>query len=233
MNKVSRAVLLTAGAILMGMEKAHATSESVLVDTSPSHNKDWTTVHTNEISLTWDWATNATSAQLTIVGMNGSVVTNFSTATTNWLWRAFDSGVPSSEDVYDLTLTFYMNNTLVAGALTSRLAVVTGAFGSVVVDPGPETRTWRKVGNNVVIPYDADWTNVTADAATTRLVIARAGGMTQTNTLADASGYYAWKIKHSDWGYGTFDLALAFPVAEGEWVATLMRPVDGTMIKMR
>jgi hypothetical protein len=233
MNKACVAVISAAAAMAMGMDRAYAVSASVLVDTSPSHNKGWMTVRTNEVSLTWNWVANATRAQLAIVGMNGSVVTNFSEVTASWLWRPFDSGSPSAEDVYDLTLTFYTNGTLVAGVLTSRLAVVTGAFGPVVVDPGPATRTWGKVGNNAVIPYDAGWTNVAADAATTRLVIARADGMTRTNTLADASGYYAWELKQSDWGYGTFNLALTFPVTNVAWDAILTRPLDGTVIRMQ
>ena len=233
MNKAHAAAVLTAAALVTGMDMTHAASASVPVDTSPCHNKGWTTVYTNEVNLSWDWATGATSAELALVGMNGSVVTRFTEVTTNWLWQVFATDVPAAEDVYELTLTFYTDGMPVAGALTSRLAVVTGAFGPVTVDTGPESRTWGLVRGNAVIPYDAGWTNATAGAATSQLVIAKVGGMTQTNPLAAANGYYAWKLKQSDGGYGVFSLALTFSESENEWDALLTRLMGGTMIKMR
>jgi len=204
------------------------------INTSPSDNRHWSTVFTNEVPLTWDWATNAATARLEITGMNRSLVTNFTEIATSWLWQAFDSGVPAAEDVYDLTLTFYTSSSAVAGAITSRLAVVTGAFGKAAVDSQPGSKTWGKVSGNVVIPYDANWTNATADAATGRLVIEKPGGVAQTNELADASGYFGWKVKRSAWGYGIFGLALAFPgTATNQWGATLVRLTDGTMIRVQ
>jgi hypothetical protein len=217
----------------MGAETSEAFSEPVLVQTSPCVNRHWSTVFTNEVPLKWNVSAAATRAELEIKGMNGSISTNFTGSTSNYLWRAFTSTVPAGGDVYDLTLTFYDNNESVVGVLTSRLSVVTGAFGETAVDPGPSTRGWTTVRNNAVIPYDATWAEATVSATNSRLVIAKVGGATQTNALSDAAGYYGWKLKNSGWGYGTFNLALTFPGMVGEWDATVTRPMDGTMIKMQ
>jgi hypothetical protein len=73
----------------------------------------------------------------------------------------FSSDVPSAEDVYDLRLTFYGGGDAVVGALTSRLAVVTGAFGAGGGRSGPSDRKWTRLRSSAVIPYDACWTEAT------------------------------------------------------------------------
>ena len=108
-------------------------TEPVLVDVARSQ-QPWETIHTNAVSLAWDWdATNAVRAVLDIEGMNGSVTTQFSCATSNWLWRVSETAVPQSEDVYALTLTFYDASDAVVGGLTSRVAWSQG-FGHARVD---------------------------------------------------------------------------------------------------
>jgi hypothetical protein len=234
MKKESIAAVLAATALTLGTGMAGVVSAPAEINTSLSGNRSWSTVFTNAVPLAWDWATNAATARLEITGMNSSLVTNFTGTTTNWLWRAFASTAPAAEDVYDLKLTFYTSGSAVAGELTSRLAVVTGAFGKAAIDSQPESKTWGKLSGNVVIPYDANWTNATADAATGRLVIEKPDGVTQTNELADASGYFGWKVKRSAWGYGIFDLTLTFPgTTTNQWGATLVRLTDGTMIRVQ
>ena len=233
MKTASAAAALTA-AVMMGAGPSGAVSEPVLVDMSPhTDNGRWTTVFTNAVPLRWDWPATAAKAELSIVGMNGSFATNFTEVTSNWLWRAFASDVPAAEDTYSLTLTFYGGGGAVVGALTSRLAVVTGAFGETAVVPAPANVPWPKVRENAVIPYDAGWAASTDGAAAGRLVIAKAGGPAQTNALSDACGYFGWTLKRSDWGYGTFNLALTFPGKEGEWDAALTRVPEGTVIRLQ
>jgi len=216
---------------LVEAEKTGAVSATIQVETSScSDNRRWSMVFTNAVPLSWDWTMNATRAELEIAGMNGPVTTNFITAPSNWVWPVFASDRPAGEDVYDLTLTFYNNIDVEISVSTAHLAVVTGAFGETPVYPSPFDPKWVEVRDNVVIPYDAAWTNATESATGSRLVIAKNGGLTQTNLLADASGYYGWKLKHSEWGYGTFDLALAFLESEGGWNATLTRFPDGIMV---
>jgi hypothetical protein len=112
--------------------------------------------------------------------------------------------------------------------------VVASAFGDVAVDTASSGRSWTTVRDSAVVPYDAEWTAATADALRSQLVIAKEGGRVQTNAMADANGYYGWKLKSSDWGYGTFDLALTFPDAvTNAWDAELTRFLDGTLIKMQ
>ena len=233
MKATGAAAVLTA--VAMSSSMAGAFSDPVLVDLSPQYdNGRWTTVFTNEVPLRWDWNVAATSAELSIIGMNGSFVTNFTEVTSNCLWRAFASDVPSVEDAYALTLTFKNSGGAVVGALTSQLSVVTGAFGETPVDPALSSPNWVKVKDNVLIPYDTGWTEATAAAASSRLVIAKVGGAAQTNALADAVGYFGWKIKHSDWGYGAFNLALTFPgTVTNAWDAALVRLPDGTLIRMQ
>jgi hypothetical protein len=212
---------------------ALAGTQMVLVDTSPRHNRHWSTVYTNEVSLRWEWPAETVSARLEIVGMAGTFTTDFSPATSNYLWRVFEGAAPTAEEAYGLTLTFLNASGGNAGALTARLAVISGTFGKVNVYTSPDNRKETQVKNNVVIPYDAAWTTATADAAVGRLVIAKEGGMTQTNALADSSGYYGWKLKGGGWGYGAFNLSLTFPETEGAWDAALTYVPAGTMISLR
>ncbi len=231
MIKRSAVAVFTVVVVMMVAEMAGAVSATIQVETSPcSDNRRWSTVFTNAVPLHWNWVENATHAELKILGMNGSITKNFTTASSNWVWSTFASDIPAVEDVYDLTLTFYNDSDVKLGVSTAHLAVVTGAFGETPVYPSPSDPKWVKVRDNVVIPYDAAWTNATMAATSSRLVIAKNGGLTQTNLLADASGYYGWKLMHSDWGYGTFDLTLAFLEAEGEWNATLTRDPNGMLI---
>ena len=233
MNRASAAAALTAAAVMMGVGTSEAFSEPVLVQTSPCINRHWSTIFTNEVPLQWNWNAAATHAELDIRGMNASFTTNFTGITSNYLWRAFTGSVPEREDAYTLTLRFYNGSDALIGAMTSQLAVVAGAFEKAVVDPGPAESNWTRVRDNVVIPYDSTWAAATADAASSRLVIRKVGGLSQTNALAEAAGYYGWKLKHGDWGYGAFALALNFPGYEGEWDATVNYLPSGTLIGVR
>ena len=224
---VAMAVLVT----LLGAGMSGATSASIQVDTAAYNNRHWMTVFTNEVPLTWDWPTNATSATLAIVGMNSSLTTNFTSQTSNCLWRAFAGGTPENEDVCDLILTFYKDGSSVVGSLTSRLAIAQATFGSSPVDTAASDKKWTSLRGNVLLPYDGRWTAVTAAATVSQLVIAKEGDMTQTNSLADASGYMGWKLEPSAWGSGTFNLALTFPgTVPDAWTATLVRLPTGTII---
>lgn len=232
MNRASAAAL-TAAAVMMGVGTTGATSVPIQIETSPGFSRHWHTVFTNEVGLKWDWSTGATHAELEINGMNGSFSTNFAGVTSNYMWRAFTTSSPSVEDVYNLRLTFYNGSGAAVGSLTSRLAVVKAAFGTSAVIPSTTSRGWTTVRDNAVIPYDAGWAAATADAASSRLVIAKVGGTVQTNALADAAGYYGWKLKHGDWGYGAFNLALTFPGYDGEWDANVVYVPNGTLIGVR
>jgi len=233
MKKSSVAAMMTAAAVMMGAGTTGATSAPIQIETSPGFSRHWHTVFTNEVGLMWDWCSGATHAELEINGMNGAFTTNFVEVTSNYLWRVFTTSSPSVEDVYDLRMTFYNGSDAVVGALTSRLAVVTAAFGKSAVIPSTAARGWTTVRDNAVIPYDAGWTAATADAVNSRLVIAKVGGAVQTHALSDAAGYYGWKLKHGGWGYGTFNLALTFPGAEGEWDATVNYLPNGTLIGIK
>lgn len=233
MNRVSAAAVMTAAAVMMGAGTSDAYSEAVLVQTSPCINRHWSTIFTNEVQLQWNWNTAATHAELDIRGMNASFATNFTGITSNYLWRAFTGSAPEREDAYTLTLRFYNSSDALVGAMTSQLAVVAGAFEKAVVDPGPAEKNWTTVRDNAVIPYDAGWAAATADATSSRLVIRKVGGVSQTNALADAAGYYGWKLKNGEWGCGTFNLALTFPGTEGEWDATVNCLPNGTLIRVR
>jgi len=227
------AAVLSAATIVPGAETGSATSAPVLVDTSPCQNRHWSTVFTNEVPLQWGWVAAATRAELEIVGPSGSFVTHFTSVTSNCVWRAFDGAAPSKDGVYDLSLTFYDDGAGVVGVLTSRLAVLKAAFRKTEVNTDPSDTKWTTVGTDAVIPYDAAWSAATADACAGRLVIAKESGAIRTNTLAEASGYFGWKLRADGWGYGTFNLALTFPETEGEWDAALVHVPGGTMVLMR
>jgi hypothetical protein len=220
-------------AVLAATAVSGTPSKSVVID-GAVQSAHWATVFTNTVPLTWDWSANTTRADLGITGMNASFAMSFTTVTSNYLWQAFASDVPASEDVYALTLTLYTNGTVVAEVLTSRLAVVTGAFGVTAVNAVSNSPAWSKVKNNVVITYDASFAEAATNAVTSQLVIASETGLVQTNTFADVVGYVGWKIVGSSWGYGTFDLSLTFPgTAANALLAELTRPMGGTMFKVR
>ncbi len=229
---IKRGFLLSAIAAGVGLGWAGTFSSAVLVDAT-NRDRHWQTVCTNEISLRLDWPSESTRASLAIEGMNASFGTNVTSAVSNVLWRAFASGVPSSEDVYDLTLTFYTNGTMVADVQSGRVAVVKGAFGSVSVDAVAGSRSWWKIASSAVIPYDALWAENGTNVSASQIVIAKSGGGIQTNAFADASGYWGWKLRNSGWGYGTFGLTLTFANVTNAWTADVFRPLDGTTVSVR
>jgi len=229
----TRAAAVLAAAVIMGAKSSPALSDPVFVNTSPSQNRRWEAVCTNTVPLRWEWNTNAANARLEIVGMNAAFATNFTAATSNYLWQAFPSATPLVEDLYELTLTFKAGGGAVVGAVTSRLAVVKDTFGTAGVISTPEGAPWPNVRENVLIPYDAGWTEATSGAVTSRIVISRAG-ITLTNALSNPAGYYGWRLKRSDWGYGTFNLALTFPgTVTNAWDATLTRLPEGFIFSVK
>jgi hypothetical protein len=219
-------------ALAMCGTRVLALSEPVLVNTSPRQDRRWETVFTNEVPLRWEWDAGAARARLEITGINSAFSTNFTVATSEFLWRAFPSGAPAAEDVYDLTLTFFAAGGTAVKTMTARLAVVEGAFGGTVVNADNDSPAWGRVKGNVVIPYDAAWYEA-AGAAETRLVIGKAGVPVQTNMFDRASGFAGWKLIGGGWGYGTFGLSLAFPGTAAERYVELTRLMDGTAINVR
>lgn len=206
-------------------------SDSILVD-GTSDAKHWETVFTNSVPLRWNWAANAVRAELMIAGMNGTMTTNFTATVSNYVWRAFETDFPSSEDVYDLTLDFFDNEEVLVEARTSRLAVVVGAFNSATVDTVETSRTWPKVKATAIIPYDAAWAGA-SNTVGPQVVIAKAGGAVQTNAFGNTSGYYGWKLRNSGWGYGTFNLTLSYASVANIYEAEVTRSLDGTAVSIR
>jgi len=220
-------------AVLAAASASGTTSTAIVVDVSPQ-SAHWVTVFTNTVPLTWDWSANTTRADLGITGMNASYALSFMTATSNYLWQVFPSDVPMSEDMYTLTLTLYTNGMTVAEVLTSRLAVMTGAFGATKINVDNNSPAWSKVKGNVVIPYDASFADASTNAGVSQLVIASGNGRVQTNAFTDVVGYTGWDVVNGGWGYDTFDLTLTFfGLNEATLSAELMRPVVGTLLKMR
>ncbi len=231
-TKIKRILLLTALAAGAGPGWGETVSSPVLVDAT-GHSRHWQTVCTNEISLQLNWPTGSTQAKIEIEGMAGSLETNVASTVSNVLWQAFASDTPTTEDVYDLTLTFYTNGTMVAEVQSGRVAVVKGAFGATSVDAVADSRSWSKVKMDAVIPYDARWAEAGTNAVASQIVIAKMSGAVQTNAFADTAGYLGWKLRNSGWGYGTFDLTLSFAGMTNAWIAEVMRPMDGTILKMQ
>jgi ferric-dicitrate binding protein FerR (iron transport regulator) len=211
-----------------------AVSEPLQVESSPcSDNRRWATAFTNEIPLRWDWAASAMRAKLEMIGMNASFVTNFTRETAAYVWKPFGSGIPASEDVYDLRLTFYTADDAVAGTLTSRLAVVAGAFGRTVVNPNPLSKGWCLAQGNKVIPYDAYWSEETARETKGPVLVTTTKGTTHTRRLSETSGYYGCKFAHANSELDTVGLVLVFEEAAKEWRTTVSRRKDETDTRER
>ena len=218
---------------VMNVEPTNAVSDPVQVYFSPTKNRLWSTICSNEVALRWEWPPEAVFAQLEINAMNDSLIVDFNEVTTNYLWHVFSGSIPRAEDVYNLTLTFYVNGHAMEETLSSKLAVVKGAYGMTTVDFGPSDRRWGRVRDNVVIPYDARWLETTASANNSLFAISKRGGLQVSNVLERADGWVGWDVKNGSWGYGTFDLLSAFPGYEDEWTATLVRVTDGTVLTVR
>jgi len=207
-------------------------SEPAQLFFSPHLNRHWTTVFTNAVALRWEWPSAAASATLAFVGMESAFTTNFAQMTTNYVWQAFASDAPATEDVYDLTLTFRDGDGGTVDTQTAKLAILKGAFGEARLDPAPSNSRWNKVREADVIPYAADWLERTAAAG--RLTVAKEGGATQEHALPDAAGYCGWRLAQEGWGYGTFHLTLAFPGAfTNTWDAVLTRTQQSTTISLK
>mgnify|MGYP001160574578 CR=1 FL=1 len=206
-------------------------SDPVLVDAT-SGSKHWETVFTNSLQLWWTWPTDAVQAELTIMGMTGTLTTNFIQNVSDYVWCAFGTDVPSSEDVYDLTLDFFNNGDVLIEAWTGRLVVVAGAFNGTAVDAVEASRGWQRVNATAGVPYDAAWTT-TSNAVCPQILIAKDDGTVQTNVFGNVSGYHGWRLKGCGWGYGTFDLTLSFANVTNVWTAEVKRLQDGTAVNIR
>lgn len=230
-TKNAAAVLAAAASITLGVETVWSVSTPVKVNTAPTENRLWETIYTNDVNLAWHWPDDAASVSLMISGMEGTVLTtNFAAGVSSYQWQVFPTDKPAEEDIYDLILTFYDDSSMVLDIQSSRLAAVAGAFGGISVDTGPSDSKWSKVRGNVVLPYDAAWKETTTYATSAQLVIDKQDGSVQSNMLSEASGYFGWKLKNSEWGYGAFDLSLNFPGTEDGWNATLQRVPEGSII---
>jgi hypothetical protein len=200
-------------------------SEPVLVDSAPQL-AHWGTVFTNAVELAWEWPEGAASAELAAEGMTAAFTRTFAPGVSSWRWE-----VPAPEDVYTLTLAFRDGGGGGVGTpLTARLAVVSGARGGGTpvnaVDGSP---AWPRIKTDaVILPYDAAW--LAADGAGT-LAVVKTGGASQTDALPDAAGWHGWNL--DGWGYGTFNLSLAFPGAAEGLEAVLSRFQAGTTVVVR
>lgn len=215
--------------LLAGVAAAGSVSTPVMVDATSGY-RHWMTVYTNEVSLRWQWSEEAISARLEIAGMDGTFTTNFAEAVSHCVWQVFAADVPVTEDVYDLALTFYGDGEAVIETLAAQLAVIKGAHGATTVDISEDSKSWTRVRNNMVIPYDSGWTSSLAAADSAELVITGPDDLVQTNVFNDAAGYYGWQLRNSKAGYGTFALSLTFPETDIVWQALLERLPEGTMI---
>lgn len=223
--------LMLIGICLPGIATATAaTSASTLVDATTRY-RHWMTVYTNNVPLQWQWPEGASHAALSVTGMNGTTTIPFNEPTEGYVWQAFPTAEPATEDIYDLTLTFYANNQTPLQIQTVRLAVVKGAFGATPVDASEASQTWTRLKGNVVLSYDAAW-EPPADGA--HLQIARLGDTAQDVLPADTqSGYYAWNFSSGHWDYGKFLVTLTFLGTETTWRAELDRYPGGTLLQLR
>ena len=233
MNATHTAAALAAMIVMMGVGGVQARSEQILVNASTDQGRQWSALTTNEVSLDWDWnwASGSVLAQLTITGTNGTMTTNFTSDTSSYVWRPFSTAIPSAEDVYDVSLTFFNATNGVVSTQTAQLAVVLDPFGQATIDLAATSR--GKVKDTLVVPYDKVWTNSALHQAVSSLVINQSS-MVKTNTFATASGYYGWKVKNSDWSFGQLDLALSYSSSLAvQWTASLFFAPYASLISLR
>ena len=225
---MGRAAVAACAAGLMALfAQADSTGEWICLN--PERSVHWQTLTTNEVDLTWVWPDGATGVRLVISNMASSVVLDetFTPAQSNTLWHVFDGGVPAAEDVYRLTLTFSDGTTQQAA-----LALLKSAFGACAVDADLASRSWGKVSRDVVIPYDAGWTNDSQAASASQLTVSNEVTAAVRSIALPPTGYYGWCLK--GWGYGAFALELDFTGATtNTWTALLNRYPGGTMVGVR
>ena len=226
-GRVRAAMAACAAWLMIPFAQADSAGEWICIN--PERSVHWQMLTTNEVDLTWLWPAGATGARLVISNMAASVVLDetFTPAQSNTLWHVFDGGVPATEDVYRLTLTFSDGT-----AEQASLALLKGAFSACAVDADSASRSWGKVSRDVVIPYDAGWTNVSQVASAAQLTVSNGVTAAVQSIALPPAGYYGWCLKGG--GYGAFALELDFTGATtNTWTALLNRHPGGTMVGLK
>lgn len=224
-------VLLTSFFVLMGKGQTAGASAPISVDAN-LYSHHWLTIFNNEVPLTWEWPDNANTASLEIRGMNSLFTTNFITGETSFLWQP-PMPTATSEDIYDISLTFYSRTFEEVGLLESQLATLTGALTPAVIDAVPDSKSWSRVNGNPVISYDSTWSKTTAATPQNSLVVRKDDSIQQTISLPEHTGYFGWQLAGTGLGYGNFMLSLLFSSDGPQWDAELFRNPAATVLQIK
>ena len=166
-------------------------SDPVRVFTNPDKTFFWRTAMSPSFTLRWDFPEGATSADLSVVGMNSSWSWNNLTETSKALTLP-EPSTPRFEDVYWLVLAFDNGVTN-----TAQIAVVKGtgtSEASTVCSLYAPNRYLKTCGSTVIpVPYGVTEFAIDGEAVDTG--------------LNGACGWYGWKPS----SLGVYTLSLVSP----------------------
>lgn len=147
-------------------------SDGIRVDLSPEKSFLWCTATAGDVQLQWDWPADATRATLTAISGRGreSLLAEFASPTTSWVWTVAAPGKDEDEDVVTLRLSFFAagDKELAGKRLVSvPLGIVRGGTSDAFRVVGSlASPAWREApARQAVIPVDRGLTDVTADGA--------------------------------------------------------------------
>ena len=207
MKLAEKAKVSVAVALLAASAAGSNVSSPVRVFTAPDKTPFWRTATSSSFTLQWEFPEGASSADLSVVGMNSS-----------WSWSGLsvtskalslpEPSAPRLEDVYWLTLAF--DNGVTNKAQVAVVCGVGTGEGAAVCKTTPERRYLRTTGPAVLqVPYGTAELSIDGEPVDTGL-----GG---------ACGWYGWKPS----AIGSYTLSLVSPslVAECD-----VRVVDGGLV---
>ena len=182
-------------------------SSPVRVFTAPDKTPFWRTATSSSFTLQWEFPEGASSADLSVVGMNSSWSWNGLSVTSKALTLP-EPSAPMFEDVYWLTLAF--DNGITNKAQIAVVCGVGTGEGSAVCKTTPQRRYLRTTGPAVLqVPY-----------GTTELSI---DGEPVDTGLGGACGWYGWKPS----SIGSYTLSLVSPSLTAECD---VRVIDGGLV---
>ena len=170
----------------------------------------WTTVHTRVVSLPVDWPAGATSATLTTVDVQGKTIRTETVAdgVESVDWTAFEGEAPRADALYTVTLTFW-NGSRVVSEMSSKLAVLRGAFAGIDVQGDTTAREWKTVDfKGFFVGSDSAWVNGTGPCVVTPT---QNDVPLPSQTSVSASGWTAFVPQKPTWSnQDPFTLTVAF-----------------------
>lgn len=200
----------------------------ITVETQTEPSLLWATLRERSAKVRVCYPSGATSARLTVVGLDGSATNLVATPPATFVeWKPFgDADAPAGDDLCTLTLQYLNGDAPVGEPLVSKVAVLRDVFaGASVRTEG--SRDWSRTKcDKVVVPYDAGWAEGKSAPVTFRAAQAEASVVA---TEAAPCGWFGLcPSRQAGWEVGPYEVSLGFADDAGPtFAATLFNGVPG------